>query len=963
MSIVQTCVSLFFPNKKIESDTKSRASAYQKIVDTYWKEKSPVHQLDPILQASRFNGLLSKVTNSQLELPKNKIPTVEQLKDLKKLVNKDLKNMVKKPNIFQRYFYLGESFVKNHKEVSDQFNIMLKSNEVKAVATQKYQNANKMVFEQMRIAAEGEGFKLTTMLRGGRSKTLNKLMKMQKEYLNILYDNTGKYTYQGESGPRAAEAYRLNSGGKGGYKNSLEYFATQGEGKIYQDFMTYVTMSESRWNQISKDVNANPHVIKAARIWRDVILKDTNQTMINSFSKFKNILDNLSQTDKNTQEYKDLYNFVENQISEFNTINKTDKGMFPVMTLDVMPTLEANLHKMISPRKGSQDFIDGATSIVALKDIIKGNIYKNNKLSNRAQQSEGANQMAFNYLGLLDSYARNTVKLEHSLTNTGSMLEVMKFVTDTKNKSKLLNDGKTSAFDEVNAGLQDYMQNIYMYQMGIKDLNPTTGEPTIYAKMARMATSAQFFSKLGYNIRSAARNSAQALFHYVHFGVGGVNRLNKELAKDKNLQTRVNIGLEKSGLKMEFGETANIRDVYGQMIPERVYNPETGTYRTKTDFKALDKLDKLIDNASTRSGVFMRKIENELNRGWAYKLGYVNAWKADKALEPKLRKQFEWNNYRKNNRLDTQAIKKAQETETKSDILGKTTEYEANFELYRRKRAENAARDIVRLIHFDYSGINKAPILRTKTGAVLGQFQHYGMSLFVLQKKWIQEGFGDVKKGDLFGEKANRMHRLFFMNTMVHGIMSPLLNTDLGNLIQNDTIDRANKWWTLWDSDDDEERAAAFFNKGPVAGSLGPTVSTVIDIKNIVDETFDTGELFAWYDDFDDDGIMSYMTGREYAAELDDDTTMFGKFLNLFNLQLGRLYNNTGPKSLQSNNFFGTFGTSELGLYSTKEIKETRKNIPALNPKNWFENPKPAKQVNFDAQVLQSLQALESESS
>jgi hypothetical protein len=121
--------------------------------------------------------------------------------------------------------------------------------------------------------------------------------------------------------------------------------------------------------------------------------------------------------------------------------------------------------------------------------------------------------------------------------------------------------------------------------------------------------------------------------------------------------------------------------------------------------------------------------------------------------------------------------------------------------------------------------------------------------------------------------------------------------------------------------------------------------------------------MFAWYDDFDDDGIMSYMTGREYAAELDDDTTMFGKLLNLFNIQLGRLYNNTGPKSLQSNNFFGTFATSELGLYSTKEVKEMRKNVPALNAKNWFDNPKPAKQVNFDAQVLQSLQALESEAS
>ena len=377
---------------------------------------------------------------------------------------------------------------------------------------------------------------------------------------------------------------------------------------------------------------------------------------INSWKNFINILEGLGARDKETPEYKQLLSFSKEQLKTFETYSKSETGLFPIATLDIMPTLEANLVKILSPRKGSNDFADGAKSIVALKDVIQSNIYKKHNLGNEAVVKDSGD-MNYNYLGLLDSYVNSTTKLEHSLTNTGAMLNVMKFVTDTKNRGKMSGDGKATSFDQVNAGLQDYMQNTYLYQMGIKDLNAVTGEPTIYAKMARMATSVQFFSKLGYNIRSAARNSAQALFHYIHFGVAGVNRLNKELKQDKDLQTRVNMGLEKSGLKMEFGETANIREVYGQLTPERVLDPTTGTYKAKVDFSMLDKLDSLIDAASTKSGVFMRKIENELNRGWAYKLGYVNAWKTDRAMGPRLQKQFEYKEYSKNNRLDLDKIK------------------------------------------------------------------------------------------------------------------------------------------------------------------------------------------------------------------------------------------------------------------------------------------------------------------
>lgn len=93
-------------------------------------------------------------------------------------------------------------------------------------------------------------------------------------------------------------------------------------------------------------------------------------------------------------------------------------------------------------------------------------------------------------------------------------------------------------------------------------------------------------------------------------------------------------------------------------------------------------------------------------------------------------------------------------------------------------------------MHYDYSVYAKPQALRTSVGAVLGQFQTYSINFFEYQRKILAEGGRDVISGDLTGDSAMRAYRLGMLYTLVQGLITPLTNTDLGSLIQNDTLDK-----------------------------------------------------------------------------------------------------------------------------------------------------------------------------
>ena len=113
-------------------------------------------------------------------------------------------------------------------------------------------------------------------------------------------------------------------------------------------------------------------------------------------------------------------------------------------------------------------------------------------------------------------------------------------------------------------------------------------------------------------------------------------------------------------------------------------------------------------------------------------------------------------------------------------------------------------------------------------------FKDIVFNFFNLQRKIVRDGTDAVFTKQWNSEPAWRMYRLGLTYLAINGIMSPLLNLNLGNLVQNDTWERFKNYRDAFQSDDPERRKDAFFGKGPIIGTAGgPTISDLITIGNL----------------------------------------------------------------------------------------------------------------------------------
>ena len=228
-------------------------------------------------------------------------------------------------------------------------------------------------------------------------------------------------------------------------------------------------------------------------------------------------------------------------------------------------------------------------------------------------------------------------------------------------------------------------------------------------------------------------------------------------------------------------------------LQQNVKNAD-GTYSQKFDLTFGDKIAEGLNIAAEKSGFMMQWVENKINRRYTFELGYSEKWKADDRIEPQLRQRFEKKLAKdlKNEGKGETVEQLKQETDSlfeKND----STRFEVKFEQYRRQRAERMGEKAVNMLHFDYSPLAKPKALITPLGSVLGQFQFYGLSFFNLQKNIATKGKDAMLAGAWNHPQAFRMYRLGFLYAGVVGLVSALTNSDVGNLVQNDTIERINQ--------------------------------------------------------------------------------------------------------------------------------------------------------------------------
>jgi len=603
------------------------------------------------------------------------------------------------------------------------------------------------------------------------------------------------------------------------------------------------------------------------------------------------------------------------------------EGFYPIFSMEVLPSLtEASRLILHADKKNPvKDIKKGASVLEKIEKIFR----ENQDLHTKLRDNEISNDRASaNIFYTLDAYSKNAGRFNMVTYNTGQYLKVMESLykfegTEMENKMRQM---------------EDFIDHQYSIISGTR-----AGDNKTLNDITRAITSYQFFSKLGLNFRSAARNATQSLLNYIHFGGLNLIKSYREL-QDSKMKTRVNDGLADNGILF-----ADLKEGYlSNFINRPEYNIEKGIFETKKGLNAdyLHKFADSLDYLAEKTGIPMQVVENRLNRKLTYKIGYSLAWKSMKSENTYHEKLFM-------NQLDRQLSKEAKFSPSEIKRLkannyrdlqkegthqrfkkGDSTHLQFLYEQYLRRKANNAAVWATRELHYDYSATGKSQFMTTKPGAIMFQFQHFSMNYFNYQRKIARNYIEDLSSGLWNTPEGGRAFRL----AMLYGVLTPLFEIAVpggarfSNLVQNDTAERIAQLreFVLEGRADDftidakgnlveydkREGRGSFYGKGPVIGLLGgPMISDLVTLNNLAD-------LY----DLDEDGWAAMLSGyQDYSDKTKNEKWgVLWKTINRGTQRIGEFFFGKGT--------FGSRVQSEFGLFPNQDIIDRRKHV-----RKWFE--------------------------
>jgi len=843
---------------------------------------------------------------------KNNAPTVEQLKLMRRIMDREVRKLTKTRGGFAKWLYLPQEIFGDVDFVGKWYGDVQKSNEAYKGHTQYFNTQLNNMITELTTASANAGAKF--------SKSEKELRKHYAEY--------NKYRMQ-KKHDKANEVMT----------NKIDPFIKSKEGEVLSDFHKLVSGGKKNFeqNSIGKDINLK----RAAEIYLNKVQPKATEIMVQGLRNYRWSLQRNNSILKNFENYSKLTNknntgVLDSIIERFESGNLQKDGYFPVLSFDVMPTLaraSENIFAYGNGKKNQSDFNKGYDTIKNLDKIINENMYINKHLGKKTLDIEGP--IDYNVIPIIDSYVRSATRFNYVSYNNGKYIDVMKNITDTYSK------GKKTALDKKLSFLESYVSDHYNLITGEKVNNSP-----VASQIARSITAVQFASKLGLNVRGAARNATQSMFNYIWFGANGMNE-HRTFKKDAQMQERLTNGLANNGILFP-----EIQEVYGNLALDTVYDAGTGTYKLKIDKSIGDRIGDALSKVAEKSGTLMTLVENKVNRRYTFELGYAMQWKLDNA-NPRLEAEFQQSlkrDLKREGKKRTVEELKRPDAERDFQIFEKNdaTEYQYRMEMWRRKRAENHGNSTVNNLHYDYSITGKSKVLTTPTGSVLGQFQHYGLNFFNMQRKIVRDGKDAMLSGDWNSAAGWRMYRLGSMYAVINAIISPLTNANWGNLVQNDTYERIQNYVDAASSDP-EKAKKAFFGKGPVLGTVGgPAIADLVSL----------GNLSGLYE-------MKEGTWASYLAGYQDWTDTSGtrkmqELVRILNTQLHRSIYSTLPKFRDGVNL-GVITQGELGLFPTSQTrgaKERLQKIPGLGPMITPKDKDKKKSKaprNFNEEVLKAL--------
>jgi len=584
-----------------------------------------------------------------------------------------------------------------------------------------------------------------------------------------------------------------------------------------------------------------------------------------------------------------------------------DGSYFPHRVFDNISKLRYMIESLDSI-KGTGD--DGS----GLKDAKQVELDKMNGIMQELNTFRGETQSSKGRLEILEAmWSRDPMNalnlyMQETLTfnrNTYIKDFFIDAVRDLGNNGKITED--TPEFIK---GMRKYLEMQYRRStVGFR------GRPDWFNSATRTINGVQVITTMGLGLPGAARNFLSGYYFHASQGLSVVRRARTNMRQDEDLIGDENV----KGILASAEEEAGFKfkEAGLELVAEGL-NPVEGMDLSKVDWvmdsdaKMHIRYDgksptgelrsKLFSKTIQKSLVFHRIGENALRRN-IWRVAFTHAF-----ME------------RKNNVVWREAV-----AERNKQRPGSENVWKQDATAFAKKIAQDAVNSFA----FEYSVVNKAPMISgtapelgsdgmpkmgakdylTGTGSVLFQFMHYPMSFAAHQAKSLKGTYSALVSGQ--GMSSPDTRNLLGLAGIYGAValISTATNTDLRRLMPNDTIERLEQIWKSFAGPEHGEAVYGLINQ-----VSGPTLNRLLFWAQV------SGTM-----DMPDTAIERALLGYQNYNQM-SKTDKEKALWNSFHVEFSRLKHKTIP-ALHRGVGIADTAMQEFSLYPTRDTKEWRKRV------------------------------------
>jgi len=848
--------------------SEKNLTEYHKVINK-WFDNKIVDALSGGAAAD-FKRFYSEIL-PHLDADLSRLPNAKEIKRLDRKMDKFFKDIKKEPSKFATFYKLPEVIMSKNPITKRYFRDLVLASDFHRGNMHSITSDMQQITKFLNTASGNNGF--MSRFDVSASKAQTEIVKRESTYQKLL-DNKDF---------SEAELY---------FKDNLKGLYADGEIGALQALHDLMADPSLVGKQLIKGTTLKygTQLVQAANIWHNPVKSKDGKTVIAKSLKERlwkilgdGLKDNIDileassnssnkgvfKLEKLNEIYNDYFRVTKNKYGQTVQPPKKVENYFPRQVLDIAPTF-SKLSEDIYRKRLDTDSDSVSKYMDRMLEDLEVNLTQPNSIRPRSGESNA--RLSKDVLGVLDKYAKNTIRFNYNA-------RVTKLTTQAiKDMGKLT--GKLS--DSHMNFILDYISDTHQAVLGLNHGNSKL------SFLARTLTSYQFISKLGLNIRSAARNATQSLQNWVYFGhkaIGtafsdmGSDRMKRILSEEMGLHGYEFVNIQEFSTPSDLMNSTKL-DATGKVVESA---PNT-----------INKVNAWLEKIAKVSGKPMEWVENHVNRGMTFKIGFMMTWKR-LSEDPNITRR---------------AVKRIHNAREKT--WDQYTELEQNRLIEKEiiKKSSAKAAEYVKELHYLYDPFAKIPVLRTPLGSVLGQFTTYSINFFEYQRKIAAKGGSDFLAGEWNSPAAWRLYRLGMLYTFIGGL-SAATNTTWGNIIENDTYDRI-KALDMWIGGTPEEKDKAYFGKHPITATFGgPVISDILKVGELIN--FENLSPNEW------DGYVSNL--KEFRDRSQDNRVE--ELWATINTGSKRFFLQHLP-ALKNGSSFPTVVGQELGLYQTNDYLNTK---------------------------------------